>query len=71
MRDGTKEVACRVSFDPLSDRAVVTGLNEADVFEAYRDEIEQAASAQYDRGQLDPDNRAYVTSSEFPNQPPR
>jgi hypothetical protein len=49
----------------------VTGLNEVGVFEAYRDEIEQAASAKYDHDHIGPDNRVCVTSDEFPNQPPR
>ena len=70
MRDGTKEVPCRVSLKALSDRGAVTGLNEAGVFEIYRDEIERAASAKYDRGQISPDGRVYVTSDEFPNKPP-
>ncbi len=47
------------------------GLNEAGVFEIYRDEIEKAASAKYDRGHINPDGRVYVTSDEFPSQPPR
>ena len=71
MRDGTKEVPCRVSLEALSGRGDVTGLNEAGVFEVYRDEIERAASAKYDCGQISPDGRVYVTSDEFPNQPPR
>ena len=70
MRDGTKEVPCRVSLEALSDRGAVTGLNEAGVFEIYRDEIEQAASAKYDRGQISPNGWVYVTSDEFPNKPP-
>jgi len=70
MLDGTKEVPCRVSLEALSDRGAVTGLNEAGVFEIYRDEIEQAASAKYDRGQISPDGRVYVTSVEFPNKSP-
>jgi hypothetical protein len=49
----------------------VTGLDEAGVFATYRDEIEHAASAKYDRGQISPDGRVYVSSDEFPNQPPR
>jgi hypothetical protein len=71
MRDGTKEVPCRVSIEALSYRGAVTGLDEAGVFATYRDEIEHAASAKYDRGQISPDGRVYVTSDEFPNQPPR
>ena len=65
MRDGTKEVPCIVSFGALGKRAAATGLDEARVFEIYRDEIECAASAKYDRGQIAPDGRVYVTGDEF------
>jgi hypothetical protein len=57
MRDGSKEVPCRVSLEALTDRGAATGVNEAGVFESYRDEIEGAASAKYDRGQIGPDGR--------------
>jgi len=53
MRDGTREVPCRVSLEALTDRGNATGLDESGVFETYRNEIEQAASAKYDRGQTD------------------
>jgi ribosomal protein S7 len=66
MRDGAKEVACRISLEALTDRGAATGLNEAGVFEAYRNEIEQAASERYDRGQTDYAGGVYVTSVEFP-----
>lgn len=66
MRDGTKEVRCRVSLEALADRGNATGLNAAGVFESCRDEIEQVASAKYDRGQLDYAGGVYLTSVEFP-----
>jgi len=53
MRDGIKEVLCRVSLEALADRGNTTGLNAAGVFESCRNEIERAASAKYDSGQLD------------------
>ena len=68
MRYGAKEVACRVSLEALTERGTATGLNEAGVFEACRNEIEQAASAKYDRGQIDYSGGVYVTSVEFPPQ---
>jgi hypothetical protein len=69
MRDGSKEVPCRVSYESLTDRGVATGMDEAGVFEAYRNEIEQAASDKYDRGKIDHEGRIYVTSVEFPQHP--
>ena len=68
MRDGSKEVPCRVSLEALTDRGAATGMDEASVFEAYRNEIEQAASAKYDRGQFSSDGRVYITSEEFPQR---
>ena len=65
MRDGAKEVLCRISMEALTDRALATGLSEAGVFEAYRHKIEQVASAKYDRGQIDHSGGVYVTSEEF------
>jgi hypothetical protein len=70
MRDGTKEVPCMVSFEALGKRAAATGLDEARAFEIYRDEIERAASAKYDRRQVGPDGRVYVTDEEFRHLPP-
>lgn len=66
MRDGTRDVPCCVNFTAIQRRATATGLDEAGVFAVYRDEIEQAASAKYDRGQISPDGRVYVTSDDFP-----
>jgi hypothetical protein len=68
MRDGAKEVLCRVSLEALSDRGHTTGLNVAGVFESCRDEIEQVASAKYDRGQVDFAGGIYITSADFPSQ---
>ncbi len=69
MRDGAKEVACRVSLEALTDRGFATGLSEGRVFEAYRNEIEQAASEKYDSGKIDYSGGVYVTSVEFPQLP--
>jgi hypothetical protein len=69
MRDGDKEVACRVSLEALTNRGAATGLNEASAFEACRHEIEQAASEKYDCGQTDYTGGVYVTSVEFPPAP--
>ena len=66
MRDGAKDVPCCVNLAALHQRGTATGLDEAGVFAVYRDEIEQAASAKYDRGQISPDGRVYVTTDEFP-----
>jgi hypothetical protein len=66
MQDGAKEVLCRVSLEALADRGNTTGQNAAGVFESCRNEIEQAASAKYDSGQLDYAGGIYVTSVEFP-----
>jgi len=44
MQDGDKEVPCRISREALTDRGFVTELDETQVFDTYRDEIEQAAS---------------------------
>ena len=69
MRDGAKDVSCRISLEALADRGATTSLDETGVFEAYRSEIEQAASAKYDRGQIDVAGSVYVTSVEFPQLP--
>lgn len=69
MRDGAKEVPCRISLEALTDRALATGLSKAGVFETYRHEIEQVASAKYDREQIDYAGGIYVTSEEFPPVP--
>jgi hypothetical protein len=66
MRDGTRDVPCCVNIAVLHRRATATGLDEAGVFAVYRDEIEQAASAKYDRGEIGSDGRVYVTSNDFP-----
>jgi hypothetical protein len=55
MRDGIKEVRCRMSLEALRDRSAAISLDEAGVLENYREEIEQAASAKYDRGQISSD----------------
>jgi hypothetical protein len=47
MRDGPREVLCRISRETLSD--LRAGEEGADVFEVCRGEIEQAASNKYDR----------------------
>lgn len=69
MRDGEKQVHCRLSLEALTDRGTATGLDETRVFEVYRSEIEQAASAKYDRGQTDFAGGVYITSVEFPQLP--
>jgi Protein of unknown function (DUF1488) len=69
MRDGTKDVPCRVSHESLADRGAATGLDAVGVFEAYRNEIEQAASDKYDRGSIGVGGSVYVTSEEFPPRP--
>ena len=71
MQDGSKQVPCRISHEALTDRGSTTGMNNAQIFEAYRPEIEQAASNKYDRGGIDPEGRVWVTTAEFPARPPR
>jgi hypothetical protein len=68
MRDGQKEVPCRVSLEALNYRGLATRMDEAAVFEAYRDEIEQLASDKYDRGHIGFDGGVYLTSSDFPGR---
>ena len=48
------------------DLLIINGENAAGGFESCRNEIEQAASAKYDSGQLDYAGGIYVTSVEFP-----
>ena len=55
MLDGANEVACKISLEAVAERGATTSLGEAGVFELYRSEIEQAASAKYDRGDATPD----------------
>jgi Protein of unknown function (DUF1488) len=50
MQDGPLEVPCRISHETLSDFGGTVGLNEvAEIFLLYRDRIDRAASAKYDR----------------------
>ena len=44
-----------MSLEALRDRGAAISLDEAGVLENYREEIEQAASAKYDRGQISSD----------------
>jgi hypothetical protein len=69
MRDGSKDVLCRISHESLFDRGTATGLHIIGAFETYRSEIERAASAKYDRGQTDYAGGVYLTSVEFPQFP--
>ena len=66
MRDGTRDVPCCVNIAALHRRAIAPGLDEAGVFAVYRDEIEQAASAKYHRGQIGPDGGVNLVGDEFP-----
>ena len=68
MQDGNKEVPCRISHEALIDRGRATDLNETQVFDTYRDEIEQAASDKYDRDGADEEGRIVVTTAEFPQR---
>jgi hypothetical protein len=61
-------VPCRVSHEALRDHADRLHLpgTDADVFEAYRELIEQIASDAYDaEGPFDDDGRVLVTSEAF------
>jgi hypothetical protein len=69
MQDGNTQVPCRISHEALTDRGSKTRMSGTQVFEAYRPEIEQAASDLYDRGKIDAEGRVWVTTAEFPAQP--
>jgi hypothetical protein len=63
--DGKRPVACRVSHGALHDLAAKVGFpgSDDDIFETYRNLIEQAASDVYDAdGPTDEDGRFLVTS---------
>jgi uncharacterized protein DUF1488 len=66
MTDGSKLVSCRVSHEALQDHASrvnMTG-NDAEIFEANRDLIEDVASDLYDAGAPHDDHgRLLVTTS--------
>jgi hypothetical protein len=50
MNDGAKEVICNVSDRVLLAFGAAVGMTDArDIFWAYRDEFERAASEKYDR----------------------
>jgi Protein of unknown function (DUF1488) len=50
MKDGPDEVVCTISNRALSALGDTVGMNDTTlIFWAYRDEIERAASAKYDR----------------------
>jgi uncharacterized protein DUF1488 len=65
MTDGTKLVPCRVSHEALqahASRVDMTG-NDAEIFKANRDLIEDVASDLYDAGTpRDENDRLWVTS---------
>ena len=63
--DGERQVACRVSHGALHDLATKVGFSgsDGDIFETYRNLIEQAASDVYDAdGPTDEHGRFLVTS---------
>jgi Protein of unknown function (DUF1488) len=63
--DGERPVACRVSHGALHDLAAKVGFHgsDDDIFETYRNLIEQAASDVYDAdGPTDEHGRFLVTS---------
>ena len=63
--DGERLVACRVSHGALHDLVTKVGFSDSngDIFETYRNLIEQAASDVYDvDGPTDEDGRFLVTS---------
>jgi hypothetical protein len=63
--DGERPVACRVSHGALHDLATKVGFSgsDGDIFETYRNLIEQAASDVYDAdGPTDEHGRFLVTS---------
>jgi hypothetical protein len=69
MQDGRIEVPCRVSHEALTDRGAHTGLGQEDVFLAYREDIEQAASDKYDQVGKPQEGPLVVTTTEFPPRP--
>lgn len=70
MRDGIRNIYCRISLEALAERGLATGLSEIEVFETFRAEIEQAASNKFDRNETEYAGGIYLTSNEFPPQPP-
>ena len=69
MEDGSTEVPCRATRELLEDRFGSNGAREEDekAFHLNRVTIEQAASAKYDAGQIEPhiDPKIIVTTTDM------
>jgi hypothetical protein len=69
MRDGGMEVPCRATLDLLADRFDSNGtLNgQEQAFLLHRDAIEQAASAKFDEGNIEPhaDPKVVITARDM------
>jgi hypothetical protein len=66
MWNGSTPVRCFVSHEALTDKAQGSGQAESfDVFQEYRSEIENLASAKYDAGKIRSDGLVVVDSPDL------